>query len=202
MLEWTRHKLQKKTQAFNSLADAYDDLLYEYKETINYSELHHPENEQFPSVDTPQTVSPQDMENELRQLLEVLNLPGIELSLQSATPKSWDEMNFCYAEYSRQRPEFLKLLGNRCQDECLAIGLRKEEIQILQQGISPENFNTHLKIPLNFGGMVNINNFALVQTHPTHENLHKIIDVQLENNFLQTYRKIFIPVFPGRIYHG
>lgn len=33
MLEWTRHKLQKKTQAFNSLADAYDDLLYEYKET-------------------------------------------------------------------------------------------------------------------------------------------------------------------------
>ena len=32
MLEWTHRKIQNKSQGFSSLADAYDDLLYEYKD--------------------------------------------------------------------------------------------------------------------------------------------------------------------------
>ena len=199
MLEWTWHKVPKKTQAFSALTDAYDDLLYEFKETSNYRRKE-PKQKRFPTGDVLSVVSPQEMKSELCRLLEILNLPRVELSLQPLTPKSKNEMDFCYAEYGRRRPEFLKILGNKCQDECLAAGLSPEDIRALQQGISPENFTPHLKIPFDFGGMNNINNFALVQTHPTRENLHKIIDIQIENNFLQTHHKIFIPVFSGRIY--
>lgn len=211
MLEWTKRKLQTKSQAFNSLVDAYDDLLVEYKDTANY----HPSASSEPTSSEPgeptssepaetekTAISPEAMETELRQLLEVLQLHDIELTLQPATPKTWDEMNFCYSEYSRVRTEFLKLLGQHCSDECLDAGLKPAEIEGLVQGLVPENFNTHLKIPFDFGGMANVNNLALVQTHPTHGNLHKIIDIQIENHFLKTHRQIFIPYFKGRIYHG
>ena len=203
MLEWTKRKLQTKSQAFNSLVDAYDDLLIEYKDTANYQ----PSASNEPTLAEPaetekSIISHEAMETELRQLLEVLELHDIELILQPATPKTWDEMNFCYSEYSRIRNEFLKLLGQHCSGECLSAGLKPSEIERLVQGIVPENFNTHLKIPFDFGGMANINNLALVQTHPTHGNLHKIIDIQIENSFLKSHRQIFIPYFKGRIYHG
>lgn len=206
MLEWTKRKIQTKSQAFNSLVDAYDDLLVEYKDTANYqaptsTTRENSSPETSPDEDTI-IIRPEVMENELRQLLEVLELHDIELILQPATPKTWEEMNFCYSEYSRVRTEFLKLLGQHCSDECLAAGLKPAEVKGLVQGIVPENFNTHLKIPFDFGGMANVNNLALVQTHPTHGNLHKIIDIQIENNFLKTHRQIFIPYFKERIYHG
>ena len=206
MLEWTKRKIQTKSQAFNSLVDAYDDLLVEYKDTANYqaptsTTRENSSPETSPDEDTI-IIRPEVMENELRQLLEVLELHDIELILQPATPKTWEEMNFCYSEYGRVRLEFLKLLGKNFQDECLAAGLREDEIHGLSQGITPENFNTHLKFPFDFGGMANINNLSLVQTHPTHGNLHKIIDIQIENNFLKNHRKIFVPTFKGRIYHG
>lgn len=203
MLEWSKRKLQTKSQAFNSLVDAYDDLLVEYKDAPNYQAL--PLNESSATdskAEISSFITPEAMEAELQQLLEVLQLQNITLVLQPVTPKTWEEMNFCYSEYGRVRLEFLKLLGKNFQDECLAAGLREDEIHGLSQGITPENFNTHLKFPFDFGGMTNINNLSLVQTHPTHGNLHKIIDIQIENNFLKNHRKIFVPTFKGRIYHG
>lgn len=200
MLEWSKRRL-KKNSSSNSLADAYDDLLYEYKDSANYQRIDASAMNALNQQEM-ETFSVDGMKQHLEQQLIKLNLRGISLSLQKSTPQTWEEMRHCYDAYQKLRPVFLKFLGFHDSDSCLKQGFNKEQIVLLQQGITPENYNTHLKIPFDFGGMSNMNNLSLVQTHPIHDHLHQIIDIQIENDFLRLQKMIFIPWFEGRLYHA
>ena len=199
MLEWTHRKIQNKSQGFSSLADAYDDLLYESKDetsTINNGEdlVATDEAPEFPTVD--------EMRAQLEPLLEVLGLSNISLELYPLVSRNVEMINCGFEQFKRNIPLFLRLVGENCQDECRKSGMNDKAIAYLCQGICPENYTPHLKVPLDFGGMASLSNFSLVKTHPTHDNLHQIIDVQLENNFILGNEKIWLPVFQGKIYNG
>lgn len=185
MLEWTNKKISKQNKNFCSLADAYDDLINERPE------------EDITTI----IPSPKEMKAELIPLLEVLGLKNISLNLHTLTPINPEIQYECYQQFRKNCPRFLKILGTNCQEECLTAGLTEKNIAKLARGLCPENYTIHLKIPLDFGGMPSISNFALVKTHPTHDNLHQIIDLQLENNFALEHGQIYIPTFSGAIYN-
>ncbi len=199
MLEWTHRKIQNKSQSFSSLADAYDDLLYEYKDENNPNIKH---NELIVSQDTPQSPSIDNMKTELLPLLEVLGLTNIQLKLYPLILQDTETINIQYKQFRHNIPTFLRLIGENCQEECRNSGMNDKSIALLCQGQCPENYTPHLKVPLNFGGMTNLSNFSLVKTHPTHDNLHQIIDIQLENNFTFERGQIWLPLFPEKIYNG
>ncbi len=198
MLEWTHRKIQNKSQGFSSLADAYDDLLYECKEDV----AHSIDKEKTKDIEIIRAPSVSDMEAELMPLLEVLGLKNVELTLQPVLMLEASQQRDFYAQLQRNIPMFLRLVGENCQDECRDAGMSDKMIARLAQGLCPENYTPHLKIPFEFGGMPSLGNLSLVKTHPVHDNLHQIIDVQLENNFAFEYGQIFVPVFEGRVYYG
>ena len=197
MLEWTHRKLQNKSQSFSSLADAYDDLLYEYKDENNSNIKH---DKLITSQDTPQSPSIDNMKAELLPLLAVLGLSNITLKLYPLI--NTEETHIKYEQYRHNIPTFLRLIGENCSEECRNCGMSDKAISLLCQEVCPENYTPHLKIPFNFGGMANLSNFSLVKTHPTHDNLHQIIDIQLENNFTFERGQIWLPMFQGKIYNG
>lgn len=192
MLEWTHRKVQNKSQSFSSLVDAYDDLLYETKD----EEIVVDDNEksQFPTIE--------EMRCQLEPLLEVLGLTNIRLELYPFVLREEEMISSGLEQFKQNIPLFLRLVGENCQDECQKAGMNDKAIARLCQGICPENYTPHLIVPFNFGGMANLSNFSLVKTHPVHDNLHQIIDIQLENNFVLGNGQIWLPMFQGKIYNG
>ena len=191
MLEWTHRKIQNKSSSFSSLADAYDDLLYEPKDEDVSKTDNEPD---FPTID--------EMRAQLEPLLEVLGLSNICLELYPLVLRDAEIIRLGFEQYKKNIPLFLRLIGENCQDECRRAGMNDKAIARLCQGICPENYTPHLRVPLNFGGMANLSNFSLVKTHPTHDNLHQIIDLQLENNFILGNGQVWLPMFQGKVYNG
>lgn len=141
------------------------------------------------------------MQQLLNQRLEEYALNNLTLKECVYDPQTWQEMSSCFTEYQKIRKIFLKLLGYSYASECTKAELTKADIKLLRQSIAPENYNTHIKIPFDFGGGLDFDNLCLIKTHPCHGIIHKLIDLQIENGFLRTYKKIYIPWFEGKIYH-
>jgi hypothetical protein len=137
----------------------------------------------------------------LNKKLETLGLKNINLIEKRYIPQTWKEMEQSYKEYHRVRAAFLKMLSYSHKEECQEIGLANADIELLKKGISPENYNTHLKVPFDFGGALDFNNLSIVKSHPIHDRLHQIIEFQISTDFLKTHKKIYIPSFEGKIYH-
>jgi len=199
MLEWTHRKVQNKSQSFSSLVDAYDDLLNVAKDEssmLNDAEVSGEIEDilNVPTID--------EMRAQLEPLLEVLGLANISLELYPLVIRDEEMISSGLAQFKQNVPLFLRLIGENCQDECRKSGMNDKAIARLCQGICPENYTPHLIVPFNFGGMANLSNFSLVKTHPVHDNLHQIIDVQLENNFVLGNGQIWLPMFQGKIYNG
>lgn len=183
MWEWS--KTRKKNIHEGSLKNRFEDLL-------------HPS--LTPSSD-PEIPSPEQMEKILVSEIKKNNLPGLELKKCTYHPQTWNEMTKSSTLYLRMRKTFLKLIGYSAQEECKNIGLDEEDIELLKEKISPENYNTHIKIPLEFGGKLDMDNLCLIKTHPLHDQIHHLIDIQISCGFLQKYKFIYIPWFEGKIYH-
>ncbi len=204
MWEWSNHICKPKeteTKA-TSLLSAYDDLISSCQPI--YSNKHKQTKAKTPNEKTQEkisTITTEEMERLVRNKIEEFNLKNINIIECSYEPQSWVEMNKSFAEYQRTRLSFLKLIAYSNTKECIDAGLTKNDLSLLKQGITPENFNTHIKIPFDFGGESNVSNMALVKTHPTHTKIHQVIDMQIDNNFLRIHKKIFIPHFEGKIYH-
>lgn len=201
MWDWSNQILKKKCKPpQNSLFTAYNDLM----KPNNYAP--EPINLKLDSINISQekceTSGFEEMRETVLKKINSYELKGIELQEADYDPQNWQEMAKFYTDYQRIREVFLKLLGYSYRDECLKRGLTKEDIKLLCRSIAPENYNVHIKVPFDFGGSLDFSNFSLVQTHPTHNYLHQIFDMQIENEFLQRHKKIFIPYFEGKIYHG
>ena len=198
MWEWSLHN-QKTPELPTSLLAAYDDLV----STHNLSR-------EIPAdANVPATIPPLPPLDDIEEMylavskeINRFNLGGMRLELHDYEPQTWQEMNKSFDEYQRLRKIFLRLLAYSHTDECFAAGLSDDDISLLRSGTVPENYNTHLKIPFDFGGDMEFSNFSLIRTHPHHNSIHRIIDMQIENTFLLKHRKIFIPYFEGKIYHG
>ncbi len=200
MWEWSNRILNKKRpKAAKTLQEAYNDLLL--PNSLPPSEM--VKNQDIAAEDSASLAppGPEEMLRILEKRLTEFNLKNFTLREASYEPQNWQEMDSGYIEYRRIREVFLKLLGYSHINDCQIAGLTKADIKLLRRSIAPENFDVHMKIPFDFGGTLDFNNLCLIQTHPRHDLVHRLIDMQIENNYLRTYKKIYLPWFDGRIYH-
>lgn len=200
MWEWSNSLLNKKKPLESkSLLSAYNDLLpadiNSFPKTIK--------NIDIASTDASEhnSPSPDEMQQLLKKRLKSESLANFELLERPYEPQSWQEMNKYFSDFSHIRSLFLKLIGYSYGNECLNFGLTQEDIKLLQNSQAPENYNTHIKIPFDFGGSLDFSNLCLVRTHPTHDLIHRLIDLQIENNFLRSHKKIFLPYLEGKFYY-
>ena len=103
--------------------------------------------------------------------------------------------------FKRARRDFLKYVGYHNVNELLAIGLTEEDIRKIKKGKACENVNVHVKIPFDYGGTNDFSNLVLMQTHPFHADLHKLIDMQIapqQRGGLP--KRLFVPVPAGKVY--
>lgn len=204
MWEWSNQIVKPKEteKKATSLLSAYDDLIIShqpiYGNEVKQTKSKAPNEKTKEKIST---LNPEEMKQLVKEKLEEFKLQNINIIECSYEPQSWVEMKRSYAEYQRIRISFLKLIAYSNTKECMDAGLTKNDLSFLKKGISPENFNTHIKIPFDFGGESNVSNIALVKTYPTHTRIHQIIDMQIDNNFLRIHKKIFIPYFEGKIYY-
>lgn len=205
MWEWSNRLIKKKTSEKNknsvSLLAAYDDILGRefsaYRERIKDIEI-----AETPADHNILTIEAKEMRNIITRRVAEYQLPaGTTVIERAYDPQSWQEMSNFFDEYQRVRFYFFKLLGYSDIEGCKQAGLNKEDIHCLREGIAPENYNIHLKIPFDFGGNLDFSNFSLVKTHPLHDLIHKLIDFQIESNFLRVHKKIYIPWFEGKFYN-
>lgn len=197
MWEWSFHTPNAPAPTTSLLA-AYDDLVKSHNLAAEIPQ------EAAVSATIPPLPPLNDIE-EMRIAVnnEIVrfNLKHIRLDFHDYEPQTWQEMNKSFEEYQYMRKAFLRLLGFRHEQECYDAGLSEADILRLREGFVPENYNTHLKIPFDFGGNLEFSNFSLIRTHPHHNSIHRIIDMQIENAFLLKHRRVFIPWFEGKIYH-
>ena len=184
MWEWSlKHN---KVQSKASLLNAYEDLVQENEP---------------PSAKQQETGSFEEMKRLVEKKVSYYDLKDINLIECCYVPYDWVSMCKNFAEYNRMRFAFFRLLGYSNEKECLKLGLSIADINLLKQGITPENYNTHIKIPFDFGGQAEITNLSLMKSHPTHDCFHAVLDFQIEQGYLNNHKKIFIPYFEGKIYY-
>ena len=169
----------------SSLAEHYNDLF---------------KKDPVPESSKPSLI-PEKMQAFLKSRIEQFGLKNISLIESTYTPLTWKETAQVFKDYPRNRTAFLKMIAYSNKDECLELGLTPRDLELMKIGVSPENYNTHLKIPFDFGGSVDFDNFSLIKSHPTHDDIHHLIELQISNDYLRINKKVFIPVFKGRIYH-
>lgn len=179
-----------------SLLSAYDDIL-----NTGIQPSARPFRDAPSLVGRDETMSVLDMRNLVERKLNEYKLNNFDIIERPYDPQSWQEMNRLYAEFQHNRVMFLKLLAYSSMEDCRRIGLDNEDIRLLKMGLTPENFNTHLQVPFDFGGLTDFSNLCFMRTHPVHENLHKIFDIQLTNHFLKLQKMLFIPWYGGKVYH-
>ncbi len=205
MWEWSKRILKRKKRPpeAKSLFAAYHDLLQQTSAAPEGARVQKSRDiaENDEPVGRLSAPSEEDMLRLLELKIQDFNLKNITLLEYPYEPQTWTEMNSIFPEYLRAREVFLKLLGYSYADECRAAGLSDEDIRLLKETHVPENLNTHLKVPFDFGGTLDFENFALIRTHPDHGMIHRLIDFQIENNYLRVHKKIYLPWFEGKIYH-
>lgn len=192
MWDWSNQPIQKKTPDTGSLTNAYEEI-----------RLKRPQ--QIPAFYRPNTdienYSIDEMRDYIQALLAKYGLNNMHLILKDYTSQSWKEMYNIFNNYQRARTAFLKLISYSEVKNLIKLGLSENEISRLKEGITPENFNTHIKIPFDFGGSLDFSNFSFIRTHHTHSNIHRILDMQIAKGFFLKHQKIFVPFFEGKFYY-
>jgi hypothetical protein len=129
------------------------------------------------------------------------DLPGMELQVVTFAAQTARWKSEMRKAFKRARRDFLKFVGYHLADSCTAAGIPDIGIKQLKRGRAPENFNVHMKIPLDYSGTNDFSNLCLLQTHPYHEDLHKFLDMQIARQPAgQRSRKLYIPIPEGKIY--
>lgn len=194
MWEWSNHNSKNKNKTATSLLSAYDDLSLNPPSDLTPSSS-------VPQIENDGILGMSEMQNTIETMMVKFNLRQMTLIKKDYTPHTWEEMYSIFNEYQRARNAFLKLIGYSNEEECQKLGLDEDDIEELKEGITPENFNTHLKLPFDFGGNLMLSNFSFIKTHKTHSNIHRILDFQINNGFLLKHKKIYIPYFEGKFYY-
>ena len=177
------NKNKKKSTDDDSLLKAYSSYLP--KKTISHEE----KEERYLSI--------QEMETLLQRQIISFGLKDIDLKLMDFQPLPWETKYRYSEEQVRGRKIFLKFLGYSHAEQCLQAGLSENDILLIKQSITPENYTVHIKTPFDFGGKSAIENMCLVRTHPIHDQIHALMEFQLEKDFLKYHKKLYIPIIEG-----
>lgn len=130
--------------------------------------------------------------------MELPNMDLIEANYIMLDPRWRLELR---KAFKRARRDFLKYVGYHHVNELMAAGLLEEDIAKIKKGKAPENFNVHVRIPFDYGGTNDFSNLVLIQTHPFHVNIHKLLDMQiLSRPQGMKPRRLFIPAPKGKVY--
>lgn len=186
MWEWSKTERRKKQT--KSLQSSFDKILSSDQDCVLE-----------PEEDVP---SPDKMKEILLSEIEQNKLHGFTLKECKYHPQTWGDMSKNSTQYNRMRKTFLKLIGYSNQEELRQLGFDEEDIELLKNKKSPENYNVHIKIPLDFGGSLDMDNLCFIKSHPLHDQVHHLLEKQICCGFLQKYKFIYIPCFEGNIYHG
>lgn len=198
MWEWSnkRRNQEDEKPATKSLLSAYNDLL----DQISYAPTPI-ETKALLQKCVPQPLGVEEMRALIANKIADYGLKNIEIREADYAPLNWQEMARYSIAYQKNRRIFLKLLGYKHAEECMRLGMTRNDLNLLCRSMAPENFNTHIKVPFDFGGTYELDNLVLIKTHPIHDQIHRIFDLQLENGFLKAHKKIFIPYIEGKIYY-
>ena len=132
---------------------------------------------------------------------QAMNFPGMDLVEATAYPISLLEKVNKKKQYKRVKKDFLKYISYHFVNDLRNAGLDEESIFYLKKGIVPENFNIHVKVPFDYTGSVDFSNMVLMQNRPYHEDIHRFIDMQMEEMPVGTIpQKLYIPVPTGSVY--
>jgi len=133
--------------------------------------------------------------------LRQAGLPGMALAEVSYSPLDKDWHLDMIKGFKRIRRDFFKYVAYHNLDDLVTAGVSDEGIKMLKTGRAPENFDIHIKIPLEYGGNNEFSNLCLIQTRPFHEGIHKFVDMQTSNlREGEILRSIFIPIPKGKVY--
>ncbi|MCP4394733.1 MAG: hypothetical protein GY804_10780 [Alphaproteobacteria bacterium] len=131
-----------------------------------------------------------------------MNLPGVPLQEVRLNSLSKKEILKMQKEFKRVRRDFIKYIAYNLKDPLVTLGLLPHEIELMQDGKSPENFNVHIKVPFEYGGKLDFSNLIMIPTHPYLDEIYKFIDMQLLHYPTGTPATIlYIPVPNGKIFH-
>ena len=185
MWEWSNRTVKKKPPKKTdrnaaSLLAAYNDLIGSgysaYQSRIRDIQI-----AETPVDERITAPEPEALYETVKQKIAEFGLPASTRIIEKEyAPQSWQEMNRSFDRYHNLRSRFFKLVGYADAEDCRCAGL---------------------KVPADFGGSLDFDNFSLIQTRPHHAGIHRIIDMQIENNFLRLHKKIFLPWFEGKFYY-
>ena len=159
----------------------------------------------FPSS-KPKTVM--TVTNDMRENLDfweakfqAMNFPGMDLVEATAYPITLLEKVNQKKQYTRVKKDFLKYISYHLVNDLRNAGLDEEKIFYLKKGIIPENFIVHIKIPFDYTGKADFSNMVFMQTRPYHEDIHKFMDMQMNQMPVGVLPyKLYIPVPTGSVY--
>ena len=129
----------------------------------------------------------------LRRLTDLFmdDLPVISV-LAKPRPVSPD----WFAKYKSLRRDFMRSLSDSIEDISF-LNLSREEFMALIMGNAlPENLSIRFRIPLQFGGKLEIENLFMCKTFPHSQNMDRFIIEQADSGtiwFPNPAKKIYIP---------
>lgn len=124
--------------------------------------------------------------------LGLKDLPIIEhRPIRTNIPTDW------FAQYKRLCHEFMSTLSD-CIEEIALMDLSQEEfINLITGKKISENLSIRFRIPLVWGGELNIDNMFLCKTFPHSYNMDRFIISQSENDIIwlpNPAKKIYLPI--------
>jgi hypothetical protein len=127
--------------------------------------------------------------------LSMNDLPLVEIAAKPvAVPNDW------FAKYKALRVQFMKSLTDSVE-ELSFLNLSQEEFMALVMGrMMPVNTTFRLRVPLMYGGKLEIDNMFMCKTFPHSQNMDRFIIEQagMPNLWLTNpARKIYLPAHGG-----
>ncbi len=132
-----------------------------------------------------------DAERRLAEM-KIQNIPVMEIQ-QKLTPVRTD----WYQQYKSLIPEFMRSLSDAIS-ELAMMNLNRDEFMGLLMGRKiPDNLSIRFRVPLIFGGNLDIENLFACLTFPTAHNMDRFIIEQYGNETLwlpNPTKKIYLPI--------
>ena len=124
--------------------------------------------------------------------LKMPDMPIIEITPKLASvPKDW------FAQYKKLCHEFMHSLSD-CVQELALMNLKREEFMDLLMGRAiPRNLSFRFRVPLIWGGELEIENMFMCATFPQSQNLDRFIIEQFGNETIwlpDPKKKIYLPI--------
>ena len=95
---------------------------------------------------------------------------------------------------TKARAAFLKHLAQTQSDKLRAAGITRKDIKLMEQGKTPNGWNTHHKLSVYGGGTNDFSNLLLIKRAPYHDMIHyHLINPQVQDMKRGETRKVVIP---------